>query len=37
LIATADDGYRLSERGRSLGELLLPLDAWARRWKAARS
>ena len=24
--------YRLTGRGRDLGRLLVPLDAWARRW-----
>jgi DNA-binding HxlR family transcriptional regulator len=28
------DGYALSAQGRSLGALLLPLDAWSRRWAA---
>lgn len=32
LIEQGDDGYRLSADGRSLGELLIPLDEWARRW-----
>jgi DNA-binding HxlR family transcriptional regulator len=32
LIEAAKDGYTLSEDGRELGALLLPLDAWARRW-----
>ena len=27
-----DDRYRASALAESLGELLLPLDAWARRW-----
>jgi DNA-binding HxlR family transcriptional regulator len=32
LIEHTEDGYELSERGRELEALLLPLDAWARRW-----
>src|SRR6516225_2991223 len=33
LIAQRDDQcYELSEMGRSLGEALVPLDQWARRW-----
>jgi DNA-binding HxlR family transcriptional regulator len=31
IVATTADGYALTDDGRSLGELLLPLDAWARR------
>ncbi len=31
-----DDGYRLTTEGRRLGELLLPLDAWAKRWARSR-
>jgi len=27
-----DGRYRLTRQGRRLGELLLPLDAWARDW-----
>jgi DNA-binding HxlR family transcriptional regulator len=27
-----EGGYRLSERGRELLELLMPLDHWAKRW-----
>ena len=26
------EGYRRTARAEELGELLLPLDAWARRW-----
>jgi len=33
IVEPTDDGYALSEQGRALGELLLPLDAWARRWR----
>lgn len=29
----AAGAYRLTPRGRELGELLLPLAAWARRWR----
>jgi DNA-binding HxlR family transcriptional regulator len=32
-----EDGYTLSEQGRELGALVLPLDAWARRWARSRS
>jgi len=33
LIVKRDDQcYELSARGRSLGEALIPLDQWARRW-----
>ncbi|MCB9594785.1 MAG: helix-turn-helix transcriptional regulator [Sandaracinaceae bacterium] len=32
VLEDAAEGYALSARGRELGELLLPLDAWARRW-----
>lgn len=32
LVDHDDDGYHLSDEGRQLGALLLPLDAWARRW-----
>lgn len=28
----ADGGYRATAEAESLGELLIPLDAWARRW-----
>lgn len=37
LVDALDDGYALSGDGRALGELLLPLDAWARRWAARRA
>jgi DNA-binding HxlR family transcriptional regulator len=36
LIAASEEGYTLSEHGRELGALLLPLDAWARRWARGR-
>jgi DNA-binding HxlR family transcriptional regulator len=32
LVEASQEGYALSEHGRELGALLLPLDAWARRW-----
>lgn len=32
-----ESGYRLTDEGRELGELLLPLDAWAKRWARRRS
>lgn len=31
IVEKAGDGYALSNDGRQLGDLLLPLDAWARR------
>jgi len=37
VIQRDDQGYELSELGRSLGEALSPLDQWARRWAAARA
>ena len=37
LIELGEQGYELSAQGHSLGELLLPLDAWARRWARSRS
>lgn len=30
------EGYLLTARARELGEILLPLDAWAKRWARAR-
>jgi DNA-binding HxlR family transcriptional regulator len=36
LVELVDNGYALSDHGRALGELLVPLDAWARRWARAR-
>lgn len=36
LVETSDAGYALSAEGHALGELLLPLDAWARRWATSR-
>lgn len=32
LVELTADGYALTPAGRSLGEHLLPLDAWAREW-----
>ena len=32
VVEVGDDGYALSNQGRALGELLVPLDTWARRW-----
>jgi DNA-binding HxlR family transcriptional regulator len=37
LVEATGEGYSLSADGRSLGELLVPLDAWARRWDARRA
>ncbi len=31
-VELGDDGYTLTPDGRALGELLLPLDAWANAW-----
>jgi DNA-binding HxlR family transcriptional regulator len=36
LVELSNEGYTLSEHGRELGALLLPLDAWARRWARGR-
>jgi DNA-binding HxlR family transcriptional regulator len=36
LIEKVGEGYALSNDGRQLGDLLLPLDAWARRWARKR-
>jgi DNA-binding HxlR family transcriptional regulator len=33
---TEDGRYALTRRGAELGRLLLPLDAWARRWAKRR-
>jgi len=30
------EGYRLTARAEELGDLLLPLDAWAKRWARGR-
>lgn len=32
IVQRDDQRYELSEVGRSLGEALIPLDRWARRW-----
>ena len=32
LVELGDDGYRLTDEGRSLEAVLRPLDAWATRW-----
>jgi DNA-binding HxlR family transcriptional regulator len=32
LIDASEQGYMLTGQGRSLGKLLLPLDAWSHRW-----
>ncbi|MDH5672959.1 MAG: helix-turn-helix transcriptional regulator [Myxococcales bacterium] len=37
LVEAMEAGYRLSPMGRQLGELLLPLDAWAKRWVKRRA
>ena len=37
VIDATEDGYALTAEGRSLGELLLPLDVWARRQAARRA
>lgn len=37
LVESGSAGYLLSARGRSLGALLLPLNAWSRRWAARGS
>lgn len=36
LVEHEDAGYRLTREGAQLGELLLPLDTWARRWARRR-
>jgi DNA-binding HxlR family transcriptional regulator len=36
LVQATDLGYTLTEQGRALGALLLPLDAFARRWARGR-
>src|SRR5262249_43099546 len=35
LIEIEGEGYALSTHGRALGEMLVPLDAWAKRWAAS--
>jgi len=34
LLLSSPDGYRLTEEGKALFELLLPLGQWARDWAA---
>src|SRR6201985_1096892 len=34
IVQRDDQHYELSEVGQSLGEALIPLDQWARRWAA---
>lgn len=36
ILQDTPDGYSLTAQGRTLGQLLLPLDAWARKWAAGR-
>ena len=36
IVELGDAGYALTSHGRALGELLLPLDSWARRWAKRR-
>ena len=36
LVEASENGYVLSEHGRELAALLLPLDAWARRWARSK-
>ncbi len=36
VVARDKSGYVLTARGRELLELLLPLDAWARKWARSR-
>jgi DNA-binding HxlR family transcriptional regulator len=36
LVEASDEGYALTPRGAELGALLVPLDAWARRWARGR-
>jgi DNA-binding HxlR family transcriptional regulator len=36
LVEASEDGYALSAHGHELGAILLPLDAWARRWARAQ-
>lgn len=30
------EGYALTERAKELGDLLVPMDDWAKRWKGRR-
>ena len=34
LVVSEAEGYALTAHARALGELLVPLDAWAERWAA---
>ena len=36
VVARDENGYVLTARGRELVELLLPLDAWARKWARSK-
>ena len=36
VVARDENGYVLTARGRELLELLLPLDAWARKWARSK-
>jgi DNA-binding HxlR family transcriptional regulator len=36
IVGRDEAGYVLTTRGRELLELLLPLDAWARKWARSR-
>lgn len=36
LVEHGDSGYSLTADGRELAALILPLDAWARRWARRR-
>ena len=36
IVEKVGEGYALSNDGRQLGDLLLPLDGWARRWARRR-
>jgi DNA-binding HxlR family transcriptional regulator len=37
LVELGGDGYALTAQARALGDLLVPLDAWAQRWAAGAS
>jgi DNA-binding HxlR family transcriptional regulator len=36
LVDAGEEGYRLTEDGRTLGQQLLALDAWAKDWAERR-
>ncbi len=36
VLESAADGYRLTDEGRSLGDAIEPLDAWAKAWARHR-